>query len=312
MRILRLGGQDISNGCVMTIGNFDGLHLGHQAMLEKLKQVGLKKNLATAVVIFEPQPLEYFKPELAPSRLMTFRQKVEVIKHMGIDNIVCLSFNQGLALKSPKEFVDSVLNQKLHAKYVLVGRDFKFGFKRAGDTTLLRALGEEFCFETAVCDDISFDEQRVSSTRIRQALSLDKLEQAAKMLGRPYQITGHISHGAKRGRLIGVPTANIILKHIPLTIRGVFSAEVLIAGSKKIEQGVANIGFRPTVDGKNPQLEVHLFNFSDNLYGQRLNVNFKRKIRNEQKFDSFNDLTDQIKKDLQTAQLHLGLGTCSK
>ncbi len=293
----------LDNGCAITIGNFDGLHLGHQTMLSQLKKAAKARDLPTMVVLFEPQPMEYFNKSSSPARLMSFRQKVESIRELGIDAVICLSFNKPLALLSARRFVESILCQKIKARYVLVGQDFKFGHKRQGNTQLLSELSDEFGFETALCELTEQDSEKVSSTRVRHALTQGDLTTAKQLLGRPYQISGRVKHGAKRGRLIGVPTANIQIKHLPLTLRGVFSVEVL--HNNTTYSGVANVGFRPTVSGNTPQLEAHLFDFSGDLYGQRIVVSFIQKIRNEQKFESFEALTTQIKQDIITAQQQL-------
>lgn len=303
MRMLTFNEVNLTNGCVVTIGNFDGLHLGHQGMLTQLKQAGQLRQLPTVVIIFEPQPIEYFNKSVAPARLMSFRQKVESIRKAGIDAILCLTFNKALASLSPRAFVESILCKTIKAQYVLVGNDFKFGHKREGDVTLLKNLGDELAFETQSCQLVELDNEKVSSTRIRLALAADDLVLAERLLARPYQLSGRVMHGAKRGRLIGVPTANIRIKHLPLALRGVFSVKVSHGSMTYL--GVANIGFRPTVDGELPQLEVHLFNYKGNLYGQRIVVSFKQKIRNEIKFESFEALTTQINKDIQIAQQQL-------
>ena len=307
MRILKFSGASLINGCVMTIGNFDGLHLGHQQMLKNLITAGVDKNLPTAAVIFEPQPLEYFKYKELPARLMTFRQKVEAIKDIGTDIVVCLTFNEMLAKKSANEFIEVVLCEKLKARYIQVGHDFKFGRNRSGDVQTLKALENKFGFETSICKLIEFDGIKISSTRVRTSLKDGNLSTAAQMLGRYYQINGRVMHGAKRGRLIGVPTANIKLKYLPLALCGVYSVEVKIDNQNNLYKGVANVGFRPTVGGTSPQLEVHIFNFSGDLYGKRLVTYFIKKIRKEIKFESFNDLTTQINKDIVTAHQHFGI-----
>ncbi len=290
-------------GCAITIGNFDGLHCGHQAMLNELKQQAQLKKLPTVVVLFEPQPIEFFNKAKAPARLMTFRQKVETIKAFGIDAVVCLSFNECLALMAPEQFVATILVKEINAKYILVGEDFNFGHQRQGNMTVLRDLSSKYHYEIAQYSLVSSEREKISSTSVRNALQLGQLALAEKLLGRPYQISGKVIHGAKRGRLIGVPTANIRIKRTPLAMRGVFSVEVYL--NNHTYQGIANLGFRPTVDGTSPQLEVHVFNFSGDLYGQRLEVSFKHKIRNEIKFESFEALTTQIQQDLLTAKQQL-------
>lgn len=303
MRWLAFNKARFDKGCAITIGNFDGVHLGHQAMLQELKRYAQAKELASVVVLFEPQPIEFFNKTKAPARLMTFRQKAEVLEELGMDAVVCLTFNERLAMMAPEQFVADILVRNIKAKYILVGQDFNFGYQRKGTTDTLKQLSRKYAYEMTEYTLLASQSEKISSTSIRQALSTGQLALAEKLLGRPYQISGRVMHGAKRGRLIGVPTANIRLKHMPLAVRGVFSVEVSLGST--LYKGVANIGFRPTVDGKAPQLEVHLFDFSGDLYGKRITVLIKHKIRNEKKFESFEALTTQIQQDLITAKQQL-------
>lgn len=295
--------RSLANGSVLTMGNFDGVHLGHQAMLAELIRVAKLKNLPAVVIIFEPQPIEFFCRDNAPARLMTLRQKIETLKEAGIDGVYCLKFNKTLASLTPRLFIQSILIERLKAHYILVGNDFKFGYNRSGDFKTLQSLESEFNFKTQAFDLVERGNHKVSSTRIRKALSNDDLALAKLMLSRDYQVSGRVIHGAKRGRLIGVPTANIRIKHLPLALSGVFSVQVTI--DSQVYNAVANIGFRPTVKGVLPQLEVHLFNFTGDLYSKRIRVSFKHKVRNEVKFESFEALTTQIKKDIETAKQQL-------
>ena len=305
MRWLIFSDAVFGRGSAVTIGNFDGVHLGHQAMLLELKQQARLRNLATVVVLFEPQPIEFFKKSQAPARLMSFRQKVEAIRDLGIDAVFCLSFNQCLALMAPEQFVAGILVEQIQTKYILVGQDFNFGHQRQGNAKLLRELASKYAYEMSEYFLVTTKHEKISSTSVRQALKHGHLELAAQLMGRSYQVLGKVMHGAKRGRLIGVPTANIRINHIPLALRGVFSVEAIV--NNHTYYGVANLGFRPTVDGSAPQLEVHLFDFSGDLYGQRMLVAFKQKIRNEKKFESFDALTTQIQQDLITAKQQLGI-----
>jgi len=307
MRILSFSSVTLEEGAVVAIGNFDGVHLGHQAVLARLIELGKQHNLPTAVILFEPQPLEYFKKNKSPPRIMNFRQKSEIIRDLGIDKVICLAFNQTLAELSPQDFCKLILKQKINTKYVLIGKDFCFGRNREGNIETLINLGDILNFKVEVQQTVALAScDKVSSSAIRSELQLANFSLAQKMLGRSYIITGKVMHGAKRGRLINVPTANIRLNHLPLMLRGVYGVEVMFfaQGSRKCP-GVANIGFRPTIDGTSPQLEVHLFDMDLDLYGKRLKVIFKFKIRDEIKFDSFELLTNQIKQDIDVARARL-------
>lgn len=309
MRILSFSkaGKLPSNGSVVTIGNFDGVHLGHQAILQKLKLEAQRLGCSTVVVLFEPQPLEYFKSAEAPPRLMNFRQKVETLKGLGVEYIVCLKFNQKLAGQPPETFVESILYHQLSAKYVLVGDDFRFGHQRQGNIETLKTLASRFKYQLETYNTVESNAEKISSSRVRALLSQSNFRLAQELLGRPFTLCGRVIHGAKQGRLIGVPTANIAIKNLPLILRGVFGVKVYIEAKANhiTHAGVANIGFRPTVDGVKPLLEVHIFNFCDDLYGKKIKVAFEFKIRDEEKFDSFEALTAQIKQDIEVAKEQL-------
>lgn len=302
--------KGISGAClgpvVVSIGNFDGVHLGHQSMLETLKKHSVRMNLPSCVVIFEPQPLEYFKKDHAPLRLMTLREKVGVVKTLGIERVLVLPFNKDLASLAPEAFIEKVLIQRLNAKLVLVGQDFRFGQHRAGDVTLLKEAEGKHGYHTDVFDIQCLDEEKISSTDIREALKAENLDLMAQALGRPYSITGRVIRGAQRGREIGVPTANIAISHRKLPLHGVYVVRVT-CDEGKVYNGVANIGVRPTVDGETHYLEVHIFDFNQCLYQQYIEVTFYEKLRNEQKFDSLEALIRQINLDIaQAKKRHCG------
>lgn len=297
----------------MTIGNFDGVHLGHLAILNQLKQAADDRNIASCIMSFEPLPQEYFSPQNAPPRLYRIRDKWRALngcqnngqnhdpKSNQIDYFLCCKFNRALASLSAEEFIHKILLQQLNVKYCLVGDDFRFGHHRLGDFETLKAAGKQHGFEVYNSPSHCFNDARVSSTRIRQALMDDQLQLASDMLGRPYQICGCVAHGDKRGRTIGFPTANIKLHRHSTAVNGVYAVSLQNEQGLCFE-GVANIGKRPTVDGQNLQLEVHLFDFNDEIYGQQVCVEFKQKIRSEKRFDSFDELKQQIIHDSKQAK----------
>ena len=294
-------------GCVATIGNFDGVHLGHQAVFRALKEKAERHRLPATVILFEPQPMEFFRPEQAPPRLTRLREKLQQIRNCGIDRVLLLEFNRTLAGMSPKAFIDQVLVQGLGIRHLYVGDDFRFGAGRAGDFELLAAVGREAGFEVESMDTVSHQACRISSTRIREALLAGDLATAEACLGRPYQIFGRVSHGHKRGRTIGFPTLNVPLHRRVSPLRGVFA--VTVQGIARDDlPGVANLGTRPTVSGGDrPLLEVHLFDFQRDVYGAHVGVTFVQRIRDERKFDSFDDLRRQILLDAAQARKILGI-----
>lgn len=289
-------------GCVATIGNFDGVHLGHQAVFRNLRERAKDFGLPATVVTFEPQPMEYFAPEAAPARLTRLREKLAALKDAQIERVVLLEFGPKLANMEAEWFVQKLLIDGLDVRYLFVGDDFKFGRGREGDINMLRAVGEKRGFEVANMNTFALGEERVSSTRIRECLSRGDLEEASSYLGRPYRICGRVAHGDERGRTIGFPTANINLHRMVSPLRGVFAVKV---GGLSNEQlpGVANIGIRPTVAGDLKHLlEVYLFDFNRSIYGEHLQVEFCSKLRDEKKFANFEQLRHQIELDAVTAR----------
>lgn len=302
--LLALAGRDDSplrNGCVATIGNFDGVHLGHQTIIEQVREKALALGLPSVVMIFEPQPREFFQGEDAPSRLMRFREKYEALRDCGVDLVVCLHFNSRLRQLSGNDFAEQVVCHGLTPRHLVVGDDFRFGYDRKGDFHLLQEVGRSAGFSVAHTRTISLDGDRVSSTRIRQCLTENALVSASRLLGRPYSITGTVIHGQALGRQIGVPTANIRLGPTRPPLSGVY---VVAAEDEAGERhwGVANIGLRPTVNGRRPLLETHLFDFAGALYGQRLHVTFLHHLRDEVRFADIAALTRQIQADIETAR----------
>jgi riboflavin kinase/FMN adenylyltransferase len=294
------------NGCVATIGNFDGVHRGHQYILAQLIQKSKIYQAPTMVILFEPQPQEFFRQQSAPARLTRFRDKAEIIAVAGIDKLLVIHFTPTFSQLSAEDFVQHILIQQLAIHYLQVGDDFQFGQHRMGNFQTLKASGEKFSFVVESTPTFSLEGERVSSTRIRLALEAGKMELTQLLLNRPYWMSGHIQHGAKRGRTIGFPTANIPLHRNTPAVSGVFAVKLwgkALADCPKIGmKGIANIGYRPTIDGKKALLEVHLFDFDGDLYGKLVHVDFLHKIRDEMKFDSFELLKEQIIDDVLKAK----------
>lgn len=292
-------------GCVATVGNFDGVHLGHQAIIGQLAEKGGEMHLPTTVMIFEPQPLEYFQSrDKVPPRLTRFREKLMALRRYSVDRVLSIPFDERFATMPPDEFISRILVEGLDVKYLVVGDDFRFGAKRAGDFALLRKAGEQHGFQVVPMHTVRIDGERVSSTRIRQALVEGDLAAAEKLLGRPYRMCGRVAHGDQRGRTIGVPTANVHLHRIATPLKGVYVVDVFGLLNEPVS-GVANIGNRPTVDGTRTLLEVHLFQFSREIYGHYIQVNFLHKLRDEQRFSSFDELKLRIQRDIEEARVWL-------
>lgn len=292
------------SGCVATIGNFDGVHLGHRAVIENLLEQGRRLALPSVIILFEPQPREYFTPEQAPPRLTRLREKLAQLRRLPVDGVVLLRFDHKLAECAPEAFIDNILVQELRVKYLVVGDDFRFGKDRRGDFALLEQAGAAAGFEVADTHSVQFTELRVSSTLIREALSSGDMVNAAALLGRPYSLVGRIRTGAKLGRELGFPTANIGLMRKKTPLQGVFAVTMTGIGDHPLP-GVANVGTRPTVDGcHQAQLETHLFDFDGDLYGRLVEVHFHHKLRDERRFENLQALRAQIEKDAQAARAY--------
>ena len=289
------------HACALTIGNFDGVHLGHQAILRHLRTKADELHLPMVVMLFEPQPREYFCTENAPARLMRLRDKLCYLKQAGVDMVIVAKFDRTFADLPAQQFIEDWLVRKLNVKFLSIGDDFKFGTKRQGNFALLQQAGEKFGFTVEDSRSFCLDELRISSTAIREALANDDLTLAEKLLGRPYRILGRVIHGNELGRTIGFPTANIRLHRQVNPAKGVYAVKVRLK-SGAFFNGVANIGTRPTINGVNQLLEAHLFDFQGDLYGQWLDVELCHKIRDEMKFPSFDDLKAQIAQDVETAK----------
>ncbi|BBL75876.1 bifunctional riboflavin kinase/FAD synthetase [Methylomagnum ishizawai] len=289
-------------GCVATIGNFDGVHVGHRAVVEGLAAAGRRLGLPTCVVLFEPQPREYFSPDDAPPRLMRLREKLDRLAELPVDCVLLLRFNRALADLPPEAFIEDILIGKLGVKYLVVGDDFRFGQRRRGDFAMLREFGLRRGFEVVDTASVLVEGERVSSTLIREALAAGDLERAARLLGRPYLVCGRVVHGAKLGRTLGFPTANLLMRRKNTPVQGVFAVTMAGLGAAP-RPGIANVGLRPTVGGgQRVLLETFLFDFSEDIYGRLVEVIFHRKIRDERRFAGIEELRVQIGKDVTAAR----------
>ncbi len=302
MRITH-GFRSLDTPHAVTIGNFDGLHLGHQAMLTRLQDVACARGLPTCVLSFEPHPREFFTPDQAPARLSSLREKAETLRQLGIDRLHVFRFDRAFSALSAEAFVEQVLGQTLQARYVLVGDDFRYGAKRAGGFASLQTSGQALGIDIETLPTVIVAGERSSSTAVRTALAVGDLEHAAHLLGRPYSISGRVVHGDKLGRDIGFPTANIQLKHNRPPLMGVFAVEVCGLNGERLP-GAASLGRRPTVKSPDaiPVLEVHLFDFDTEIYGRRVQVNFLHKLRDEEKYPDLDSLVAQIKLDVDQAK----------
>ncbi len=291
-------------GCVLTMGSFDGVHLGHQQVLAKVISKAQEHNVPSAVMIFEPQPLEFLAPEKAPARLMRFREKVQALFAAGVDRVFCLRFNKNTSAYTAKSFTEKVLVAKLGVKHLVVGDDFRFGYGRSGDFETLKQYGEELGFTVSDTQTHAEQGERISSTRIREALAEGDFELAERLLGKPYTITGHVVYGNQLGRQLDVPTANVELHRFRSPISGVFTVKASLPGQSDL-YGVANVGKKPTIKGNHRViLEVHLLDFAENIYGQMLTVQFCHKLREEQRFESLEALKAQIMHDIEQGRAY--------
>ncbi len=289
--------------CVLTIGNFDGVHAGHQMVLNALMKQAKEFNLPSIVMCFEPQPIEYFRGTDAPARISTARDKIEQLSKVGVDELYLIRFNHSLANMSAQQFVE-MLYQQLQVKHLIVGDDFCFGKNRQGNFDYLLKAGEAHGFSVQRSNSFLIDKERVSSTLLRSALENGKLNKAAIYLGRQFSLSGRVMHGYKRGRELGFPTANIRVKNRKSPLSGVFAVTITLESGLAYE-GVANVGTRPSIEETSAVLlEAHLFDFSGDLYGQRVKVGFYKKLREEEKFDGLEQLKQQIAVDSQQAKTY--------
>jgi riboflavin kinase/FMN adenylyltransferase len=319
MRLLRglhnpgLGHNGVSDTkCVATIGNFDGVHLGHQAIIRQVVTEARKRNLPAMIIVFEPQPMEFFKGTDAPARLMRFREKFRVLADFGLDYIFCLKFDQCLSQLSAYDFVRKVLVEHLNIAHLVIGDDFRFGGDRQGDYALLCELSKKLGFTVENTRTVLANEscplgesvflQRASSTFVRELLAQGELDKAAQLLGRPYFFSGRVAHGQKLGRQLGFPTANIHLHRVNSPLAGVYAVSLFLKSAGKMYSGVGNVGCKPTLGQFKPSLEVHLFDFNENIYGEYVEVQFHEKLRDEQRFDDISKLKKQIAIDSEHAR----------
>ncbi|QOC23625.1 bifunctional riboflavin kinase/FAD synthetase [Wenzhouxiangella sp. AB-CW3] len=300
MRLIRYLNPELDDrpACSVAVGNFDGLHRGHQALLDAACAGGGK--LATAMMCFEPLPATFFRPQAPVPRLLNLRDRVGLARDYGLDLMFMLRFNVGFARQSPERFVRDVLVRGANARRVVVGHDFRFGSRAAGDVTMLMKLARRYDFELVCVDAVDDGDERISSSRVREALAVGKLDVAAGLLGRPYAISGRVLRGNELGRQLGFATVNL-RPPIPPALHGVYSVRVSGAGLDH-HPGVASIGLRPTVDGRDWLLEAHLFDYDGDLYGRHVRVEFVEFIRAERKFEDVDAMKRQMIKDAEKAR----------
>lgn len=292
-------------GAVATVGGFDGVHLGHRALLEALKKRAAELQAPSMVISFEPTPREYFMGAAAPPRLQRFREKFEALAATGVDRFACLRFNERLSELSAREFVAYILRDALRIRWLVVGHDFKFGHGREGSVASLREFGREFGFGVDEFQPFMSDGRRISSTLVREALALGDMRRAARLLGRPYRISGRVVRGNRLGRQLGFATANLRLQRRVIPLHGIFAVRITGNGLSGAP-AVASLGTRPVVNGTEPLLEVHVFDFAGDLYGQHLHVDFVARLRDELWFPSLDELVQQMKLDAGEARKILG------
>jgi len=288
-------------GCVVTIGNFDGIHQGHQSVIQSLLKLGRQFQQPTCVILFEPHPQEFFYGDKAPARLMRLGEKVKYLQQLNIDRVLCLRFNKQLAECTAESFVKKILVDKLGMKGLIIGDDFRFGKGRQGDFGFLQKLGHEYGFKVFSTPTVLLKNERIGSSRVREAVKQADFKLAALLLGRPFRLSGRVIYGDQRGRLLGFPTANIRLRRKVLPLQGVFVVNVYGLAAIGLP-GIANCGKRPTINGLKNLLEVHLLDFDQNIYDRFIEIEFLKKIRDEKKFESLEALKQQITKDVALAK----------
>ena len=289
----------------LTAGNFDGVHRGHRAMVERVRKVAHERELDSGVLTFEPHPRELFTPDAAPTRLTSLREKLELLAALHVDRVHVQRFSRSFAAMPPGDFIERVLTRALDTRWLLIGEDFRFGAKRAGDAALLRKVLPGYGIELETLDTVTNAGLRISSSAVREALAQGDLARARALLGRNYSISGRIEHGRKLGRTLGFPTANVQLKRNRPPLLGIFAVRVHGVGECALD-GVASLGFRPTVsDDRRASLEVHAFDFSGDLYGQHVCVEFVHKLRDEEKYSDLEGLRAAIERDCAAARAFL-------
>lgn len=302
MRVFRGIPAQASNPIALTIGNFDGVHRGHQAMLARLIAAARARNLPAAVMTFEPHPREFFNPDKAPARLTNLHEKLELLRDTGVDQVYVCRFDHAFATISADDFIKEILHRRLATRWLLVGDDFRFGAQRAGTNAYLSTQATALGLELAEMPSVEINGQRISSTLVRSALAAGDLKSAQTYLGRPYSMSGKVIHGDKIGRTLGFPTANIQLKHNRPPVAGIFAVKSHLSADFSLA-GVASLGTRPTITNSGRfQLEVHLFDFSGDLYGQHVQVEFLHKLRDEAHYPDWETLIAQIARDVEDAK----------
>ncbi|ROO28397.1 bifunctional riboflavin kinase/FAD synthetase [Salinisphaera japonica] len=287
----------LAGGCVLTVGNFDGLHLGHQAIIERVRARAAELSLPAVMMSFDPMPGAFFRPDAPPARLTSLREKLEDAAALGIDCFVRARFDAAFAAMSPQTFLEALIAKRLGARAILVGDDFRFGHRRAGDVATLDAFAAHHGIERMGLPDVCIDNERVSSTAVRQALANGQVRQAGRLLGRAYRISERVVGGQRLGRTLGFPTANLCLKR-PAALRyGVYAVRVRLADGS-VRAGAASFGVRPVVDGKDELLEIYLLDFAADIYGMRLDVEFVDFVRGEENYDSLDLLIEQMNRDV--------------
>ncbi len=292
-------------GCAVTIGTFDGVHVGHAAMIARAREHAGRHGVPATLLTFEPTPREYLDPARAPGRLTRLRERLPLFARAGVERCVVLRFDERLRTMRGPEFVEQLLDQRLGAKVVTVGHDFRFGYRGEADVAALRAVAPKHGIEVDVLEPVTLDGQRVSSSGIREALATGDLDRAARWLGRRYSICGRVVVGERLGRKLGYPTANLRLHRLVVPLTGIFAVRVRGVPGCPVANGVASLGTRPTVDGSGLLLEAHVFDFDGDLYGRRLEVEFARFLRPERKFESLDALVRQMHEDAKQARAAL-------
>jgi riboflavin kinase/FMN adenylyltransferase len=288
--------------CVATLGNFDGVHRGHQAIFDKMKSIAKRHHAKTVVILFEPQPLEFFNQGKSPARLTRLREKLFWCEHYGIDGVLVLPFNEAMALCPAEQFVELFLVKNLQIVECVVGEDCRFGHDRLGDVNLLQSMGKAYNFRVTVVDALKMNNhQRISSTALREAMKSDVLGEVESMLGRPYSLQGRVKHGKKLGRQLGFPTANICLHREVVPLQGIYTVWLYGVEGRRLAS-VANVGTRPTINGTETLLEVYVLDWEGELYGRHVTVEFCTKLRPEERYDNLNLLAIQIAKDVEKAK----------
>ena len=293
--------RDPHHGSVVTIGNYDGVHRGHQHMLATVTARARELGLPATVVTFEPTPREYFEGDAAPARLMRLREKLEALPLYGVDRVVVLRFDRRMQAMGADEFVERLLVRGLGARHVVVGHDFHYAHRREGNIDTLRAAGARHGYAVEEVGRYLVDGERVSSSLVREALGRGDLARAGLLLGRPYRMAGRVRRGQQLGRRLGYPTANLALHRKVVPLWGVFAVRVSGAGLVD-HPAVASLGTRPTIDGTEPLLEVHVFDHDGDLYGRYLDVDFVRRLRDERRFESLDSLVEQMHRDAAEAR----------